>query len=96
MESLKLCIFSDIHYTNEEVNWKVKRKLVEYADSLTDKMIYEINNKINPDIVVHLGDMIQASKDIEIDKNKFSHMKMVFHIIYMKILSPIIIKLKVY
>lgn len=73
MESLKLCIFSDIHYTNEEVNWKVKRKLVEYADSLTDKMIYEINNKINPDIVVHLGDMIQASKDIEINKNNIVH-----------------------
>ena len=34
---LKLCVFADIHYIDEIPNWPVKRKLVEYADRLTEK-----------------------------------------------------------
>lgn len=70
---LKLCIFSDIHYTDRIPNWSAKRKLVEYADSLTEKLIDKINNEIKPDIVIHLGDMIQASNDINIDKKNITH-----------------------
>jgi len=69
---VKLCIFADIHYIDKIPNWPNKRKLVEYAECLTDKMIDKINNEINPDIVIHLGDLIQSSNDIEIDKKIYS------------------------
>lgn len=69
---LKLCIFADIHYIDKIPNWTKKRKLVEYAECLTDEMIDKINNEINPDIVIHLGDLIQSSNDIEIDKKKYN------------------------
>ncbi len=70
---LKLCIFADIHYIDKKPNWPVNRKLVEYADILTEKLIDKINNEINPDIVIYLGDMIQASKNIENDKRNIIH-----------------------
>lgn len=70
---IKLCIFSDIHYIDKIPNWSTKRKLVEYADTLTEKLIDKINNEIKPDIVIHLGDMIQASNDINIDKKNILH-----------------------
>ena len=56
---LKLCVFADIHYIDIIPNWSVKRKLVEYADCLTDKLIEKINNEIKPNIVIFLGDFIQ-------------------------------------
>ena len=70
---MKLCIFSDIHYIDEIPNWEVKRKLVEYADRLTEKMIDKINNEIKPDVSVCLGDMIQASSNLEKDKRNIEY-----------------------
>lgn len=67
MNKLKICVFSDIHYVDEKPEWKVNRKLVEYAEPLTDKIIDKVNNEIKPDICVNLGDMIQASKNKEKD-----------------------------
>ena len=67
MNKLKICVFSDIHYVDEKPEWKVNRKLVEYAEPLTDKIIDKVNNEIRPDICVNLGDMIQASKNKEKD-----------------------------
>lgn len=63
MSKLKICIFSDIHYIDKNPEWKVKQKLVEYAEPLLDKMILKVNEEIKPDICIHLGDMIQASDD---------------------------------
>ena len=67
MNKLKICVFSDIHYIDEKPEWKVNRKLVEYAEPLTDKIIDKVNNEIKPDVCVNLGDMIQASKNKEKD-----------------------------
>ena len=70
---LKLCIFGDIHYIDTIPNWPVKRKLVEYADVLTEKMINKINKEIKPDIVIFMGDFIQATNNIETDKKNILH-----------------------
>ncbi len=70
---IKLCIFSDIHYIDRIPNWPKKRKLVEYAEQATNKMVYEINNEIKPDIAINLGDIIQATGDWEKDKMNILH-----------------------
>lgn len=44
MSNLRLIIFSDLHYTDEEQNWETKRKLVEQAEPILEKLI-EILNK---------------------------------------------------
>ena len=75
---LKLCVFADIHYIDEIPNWPVKRKLVEYADRLTEKMIDRINNDIKPDVVVYLGDLIQASSNLETDIKNIKHVWKMF------------------
>lgn len=67
MSKLKLCVFSDIHYIDEKPEWKVNRKLVEYAEPLTDKIINKVNTELKPDICINLGDMIQASQNKEKD-----------------------------
>lgn len=67
MSKIKMCIFSDVHYIDVKPNWSFNRKLTEYASSLVDKMIDKVNNEIKPDICIHLGDMIQASKNKEQD-----------------------------
>ena len=50
---IKICVFADIHYCDEIPNWPVKRKLVDYAEDLTNKLIDKINNEIKPDIVTY-------------------------------------------
>ena len=73
MSKLKICVFSDIHYIDEKPEWKVNRKLVEYAEPLTDKIIDKVNNEIKPDICINLGDMIQSSKNKERDLENLKH-----------------------
>lgn len=73
MSQLKLCIFSDLHYIDKKPEWKINRKLVEYSDPLTDKIIEKVNNEIKPDICVNLGDMIQATKNKERDLENLKH-----------------------
>lgn len=70
---LKLCIFGDIHYIDKKPKWNVNRKLVEYAEELTIKLVDKINNDIKPDIVINLGDMIQASGNIKDDKKNIMY-----------------------
>ena len=50
---IKLCVFADIHYIDIIPNWPVKRKLVEFADCLTDKLIEKINNEIKPNNLIY-------------------------------------------
>ena len=50
---IKLCVFADIHNIDIIPNWPVKRKLVEYADCLTDKLIEKINNEIKPNNLIY-------------------------------------------
>lgn len=67
MSSLRLIIFSDLHYTDEEQNFEIKRKLVEQAEPILEKLIEKINNTKELDAVINLGDFIQAAKDKERD-----------------------------
>ena len=67
MNKLKMCVFSDIHYIDEKPEWKVNRKLVEYAEPLTDKIIDKVNSELKPDICINLGDMIQSAQNKEKD-----------------------------
>ena len=73
MDKLRICVFSDIHYIDQKPEWKVNRKLVEYAEPLTDKIINKVNNEIKPDVCINLGDMIQASKNKEQDIKNLKH-----------------------
>lgn len=75
---IKLCIFADIHYIDKIPNLPVKRKLMEYADELTRNLIDKINNEIKPDMVICLGDMIQASNDINTDKENIKYILNLF------------------
>ena len=38
MSNLRLIIFSDLHYTDEEQNWEKKRKLVEQVEPILEKI----------------------------------------------------------
>lgn len=67
MSNIKLIIFSDLHYTDEEQNWETKRKLVDQAEPILEKLIEEINNTKDVDAVINLGDFIQATKNKERD-----------------------------
>ena len=60
MSNLRLIIFSDLHYTDEEQNWEKKRKLVEQAEPILEKLIEKINNGNMPDGVYF---------DVLVDKN---------------------------
>lgn len=59
---MKMIIFSDIHYLDKrpkELSINLKRKLTQYAIPLLEKLIYEINCNIKPDITINLGDLIE-------------------------------------
>lgn len=70
---MKLCIFGDIHYIDKKPKWNENRKLVEYAEELTIKLVDKINNNIKPDVVINLGDMIQSSGNLEEDKKNLMY-----------------------
>ncbi len=58
----KLVIFSDIHYAPEvptKNGSKIGRKLVLHAIPLLEHLIVKINNEINPDVVINLGDLVE-------------------------------------
>lgn len=66
---MKFIIFSDIHYAAKKpVNSGniIDRKLTQYALPLIENLIDEIN-KIKPDMVVNLGDLIEDSGDKNTD-----------------------------
>jgi len=66
---MKLIFFSDIHYGPEDRGYHkgLKRKLTQCAESLTKKLIKKIN-KIKPDGVVILGDLIEDVENSRLDK----------------------------
>lgn len=66
----KIVIFSDLHYAPERpINngSKIERKLIEYAEPLLDKITDKINNEINPDLVLYLGDVVEDFNDHDKD-----------------------------
>ena len=57
MEKLKMIIFSDIHYLDERpdrLDYNYTRKLTQYSLPILDKLMYKINNKLKPDVVIKM------------------------------------------
>lgn len=65
--SIKMVIFSDIHFLDRKYEWSGNRKLTEYSKILVDKTINTVDNTIKPDVCIHLGDLIQDTKNHEDD-----------------------------
>ncbi len=83
---LKLVIFSDIHYLDENHNEQYNRKLTKLAIPLFEKLNDEINNHIKPDLSVYLGDFIEDTNNHDQDiknfkaiYNKFKSIKVPFY-----------------
>ena len=67
---VKIVMFSDLHYAPEKpINngSRIERKLMEYSEPLLDKLTYEINNVIKPDLVLNLGDLVEDFNDHDKD-----------------------------
>lgn len=70
MAKKRIVIFSDLHYAPEKpINngSKIERKLMEYAEPLLEKIIYEINENIKPMLVLNLGDLVEDFNDHDKD-----------------------------
>jgi Predicted phosphohydrolases len=70
----KLVIFSDIHYAPEPpVNNGsiIERKLTQYSIPLIKQLIGKINNSIQPDVAINLGDLIEDFNDHDKDVECF-------------------------
>ncbi len=83
---LKMVIFSDLHYLDDNHSEFYNRKLTKLSISLLEKLIDEVNNKINPDICIYLGDFIEDTNDHDQDIknlkyiwNKFKSIKVPFY-----------------
>ena len=75
MSRCKLIIFSDIHYLDRPIGGNelnIKRKLTNYSEKMTDKLIKKIN-EAKPDISICLGDLIQDVENNDIDKKNFTY-----------------------
>lgn len=71
--NLKFRVFGDLHYLDEIPNWPEKRKLVEYADIILDKLIESTNNNNELSFIINLGDLIQATNNKEKDFNNLKY-----------------------
>ncbi len=75
MSKCKLIVFSDIHYLDISVDEKEihkKRKLTQYAEILTERLIQKINEE-EPDVSICLGDLIQDVANHERDIENFTY-----------------------
>lgn len=66
----KIVMFSDLHYAPEKsINDSsgTDRKLIEHSEALLEKLTYEINNVIKPDLVLNLGDLVEDFNDHDKD-----------------------------
>lgn len=50
-----------------------RKKLIEYAEPLLQKLINKINNEIKPDLVLYLGDLIEDFNDHDKDIANFRY-----------------------
>ncbi len=80
--SCKLILFSDLHYLPKEQiipgSKAEKRKLVDSAEPLLDKLIHEINTSIHPDAVINLGDLIEDCRNHD---NDITNLKYIWNIL---------------
>ncbi|MBO5667403.1 MAG: metallophosphoesterase, partial [Firmicutes bacterium] len=66
----RFVIVSDFHYALEKyLDEKTRsgRKLMQYAEPLLERFAAQVNEAVQPDFVVHLGDLIQDYGDYDED-----------------------------
>ena len=66
-------IIADLHYMDEIPNWPDKRKLVEYAEPILDKIIELTNNNEKIKFIINLGDLIQSKNNKENDQKNLKY-----------------------
>lgn len=86
--SLKIVIFSDLHYLDSNHDEQYNRKLTKLSIPLIKKLEEEINNNIKPDLCVCLGDLIEDTNNHDQDIvnlkyicNKFKNIKIPFYVV---------------
>ena len=72
----KMVVFSDIHFLDRKYEGSRNRKLTEYSKMLVNKIINVVDNDIRPDLCVHLGDLIQDTKNHE---NDLKNLNIIWH-----------------
>lgn len=65
--SLRLVVFSDLHYLDEKHKEQYNRKLTHLAIPLLENLSNRINNEIKPDLCIYLGDFIEDTNDYKQD-----------------------------
>lgn len=63
---MKIAVFADVHYFSGDIktaSFNTKKKLVQYALPLLERLADIINNQFAADISVNLGDLIQDTHD---------------------------------
>lgn len=87
-DKLKLVVFSDLHYLDNNHSEQYNRKLTSLAVPLFEKLKNKINNEIKPDICVYLGDLIEDTnnynqdiKNLKYICNKFKTITVPFYAI---------------
>ena len=78
-------VIADLHYLDEIPNWPDKRKLVEYAEPILDKMIELTNNDKKIKFMINLGDLIQSKSNKEDDQKNLKYIVAKLKIIKMPI-----------
>lgn len=64
---LKLIIFSDLHYLDDNHDEQYNRKLTKLSIPLLEKLEEEIDKNIKPDICIYLGDLIEDTNNHDQD-----------------------------
>ncbi len=64
---LKLIIFSDLHYLDQNHSEQYNRKLTHLAIPLLEHLTSKINDEIRPDACIYLGDLIEDTNNHDRD-----------------------------
>lgn len=70
---MKIVVFSDLHYLDDNHKERTNHKLTNLAMPVLQRLIDEINQNIKPDICVNLGDLIEDTEDYNQDILNFNY-----------------------
>lgn len=76
MSKTKIVIFFDLHYAPElptNNGSRIERKLVWLAKPMLEQITNMINNRINPDVVLYLGDFVEDFNEHDKDIINLKH-----------------------
>ncbi len=63
-------VITDVHVGPEATFDGKLRKLTAHAEQLLEEFVQEMNSRVKPDVVVHLGDAIE-DQDREVDRERY-------------------------